>query len=136
MKPVGDLILKTKVRNIRDGRWFWLHHRVLDQYGRELGPYGIAVYCALCRFASRDQRSFPSQKRIAETIGASRSKACHEIEKLRRLGLIWAAKRDGRRNIYFLLRPWGYPVEKRPTPVSREHQDVSEDDRTCVPGRQ
>jgi hypothetical protein len=123
---MNEEILKAKVRSMRKGEWYWVHHLVLDRYGRQLGPYGIAVYTALCRFASQEQMAFPSQKLIGERIGASRSKVAREMKKLQRLGLIWVAKRDGCRNLYFLLGLSGYPVENR-------KEDVFHEDTGCLP---
>ncbi len=78
---MNEEILEAKVRSMRSGEWFWVHHQVLDRYGTQLGPYGIAVYAALCRFASQQQMAFPSQKLIAEKIGASRSKVSRELNR-------------------------------------------------------
>lgn len=101
------------------GEWCWTQNLVLDRYGRELGPYGIAVYCTLCRFANREQTAFPSQKLIAERIGASRGRVNQKIKQLEGLGLVSVAKRGGCRNVYLLLEPVAYPVDNGDVMFSR-----------------
>lgn len=76
------------VRDIRAGNWHWAENAVLDDYGAALGPYALAVYYCLCRFASQAQETHVSQERIAERIGCSVRQVKREIIKLRDAGLI------------------------------------------------
>lgn len=76
------------VRDIRAGNWHWAENAILDQYGAQLGPYGLAVYYCLCRFASQASETHVSQERIAERIGCSVRQVKREVIKLRDAGLI------------------------------------------------
>lgn len=75
---------------VTDGRrgHFYMYDDILDDYGSELGAFGIAVYAMLCRRANKNGRSHPSLRRMAEDLGISESQAKRELKKLRGLGLI------------------------------------------------
>ena len=95
------------VRDSRGGNWFWLHNAILDTYGPKLGPYGIAVYCCLCRHAGQEQHTWVGQKELAEEIGGSRAQVHRELTKLRELGLLHVEERREAHgqasNVYTLL---------------------------------
>lgn len=94
------------VRDTKDGNWFFVDNAILQRFGRELGPHGIAVYCALALHADRiTQTTWPSQQTIADETGMSRMQVFREIRKLERLGLVRVAKRGRRSCTYTLARP-------------------------------
>jgi len=96
------------VRDNRGGNWFWMHNRIITEYGAQLGPYAIAVYAVLCCHADRDaQYTWVGQRAIADEIGTSRRQVQRELEKLRDLELLTIQEQQdehGRTtNIYTLL---------------------------------
>jgi DNA-binding transcriptional ArsR family regulator len=97
--------MRWEVRDLRDGSWFWVHDRILDEFGPVLGPYGLSVYAALARFADRGQMAHPAQVTIAERVGISRAQVSRELAKLEALGLVRRERRDRYHCLYAILRP-------------------------------
>ncbi len=97
------------VRDNRGGNWFWLHNAVVDHYGKELGPYGIAVYVCLCRHVGQEQATWVGQREIAEEMGMSRRQVQRELEQLQSLALVSVETQETPHgqatNIYTLLAP-------------------------------
>ena len=77
------------VRDMRNGHFFWMHNVVLDDYGAQLGAYGIAVYAVLCRFANNEtQLAFPGIATIASRVACSERQVQRMLKKLEAIGLI------------------------------------------------
>jgi len=57
-----------EVRDLRRKEKFVIDDEFLNGYGRIFNPDGIAVYVSLCRLVDKNQKCFPSQKRISEEI--------------------------------------------------------------------
>jgi hypothetical protein len=97
------------VRDNRGGNWFWLHNAVVDHYGKQLGPYGIAVYVCLCRHVGQEQATWVGQREIAEEMGMSRRQVQRELEQLQTLALVSVETQETPHgqatNIYTLLAP-------------------------------
>jgi DNA replication protein DnaD len=94
---------KIKVRDLRNGDWYWISKVLLDEYGGKIKPIGIAVYNCLAEHANQEGFCFPSHKHIADRIGASISSVQRGIQQMIKLGII----RKGRRrysNVYYLLK--------------------------------
>jgi hypothetical protein len=89
------------VRDRRPG-YLRVYNDLYDNYGTQLGPYGLAVYVALCRYANQDSECWPSFATIAKGTGMSRRKVIYEIQKLERLGII-AVDRLPRKPSTFIL---------------------------------
>ena len=89
------------VRDRRPG-FLRVYNDLYDNYGAQLGPYGLAVYVALCRYANQDSECWPSFATIARGTGMSRRKVIYEIQKLERLKII-AVERIPRRPSTFIL---------------------------------
>jgi len=66
---------------------------LLDLYGKELGPHGIAVYTALARFANGDSECWPTYRTITERTGVSRTQIVREIDKMDGLKIISITRR-------------------------------------------
>ncbi len=107
-----------KVRDKRNKKWFIVDNEYLNGYGRTLGPIGIAVYVALCRWANEDQQCWPSRKKIAEEIGISEKTVKKYLRLLKEYNIIAVEQRKDEQNkfktnVYFLLdksewgKPWG-----------------------------
>lgn len=85
------------------GNWFRVPNTLIDNYGRELGPSGVAVYCVLARYANGETRkAFPSHSQIAGKLGISRRTVIRKIKQLQEVGLIKHKKRGFRYCIYLL----------------------------------
>jgi len=97
-----------EVTSRRKHPFYIVDNAVLDIFGPQLKPNGIAVYNALCRYADCDLTCYPSIQAIAKKIGASRSTVIRAIQKLVSLGLVEVEKRyspngDKDSNLYILL---------------------------------
>jgi DNA-binding MarR family transcriptional regulator len=91
------------VRNLNDGDWYWIHKAVIKGYAKKINAAGIAVYNFLASMADGDQKCFPSQKYIADSLGYSRSHVHSTLKSLESNGLIWVEKRK-RHRVYHLLK--------------------------------
>lgn len=101
-----DLVIE--VRDRRRQNFFTIDNVLLDYYGTEMKPYGIATYVALARFANQDSECWPSLNTLAKRTGMSRQQVIREIDKLKSLKLIEVAQQLGpkgehRSNLYTLL---------------------------------
>lgn len=100
---------------IKDGRkpgWHWAAHEIIDGYGAELGPYGLALYYALCRHANQEGESWPSYATLAKETGMSRAHARETMKHLVELELVSKKARkdeagDATSNLYTLLEVLG-----------------------------
>ncbi len=95
------------VQDRRRKGFFTIDNDLLDRFGDQLGPYGLAVYMALARFADQDSECYPSQSTIAKRTGMSRMQVSRVIEKLQKLQLISALQQTApngaqRTNLYIL----------------------------------
>lgn len=100
--------LPFAVADKRKRGYFTVDNILLDQYGKELGPYAIAVYVALARFANADAECWPSRRAIYERTGVSVAQVTRELAKLTSLGLITITPQfnehgDQVSNLYTLL---------------------------------
>lgn len=105
---------KIKVRDLRNGDWYWINKVLLDEYGEKLKPIGIAIYNCLAAHANQEGFCFPSHKHIANKIGASISSVQRGIRQLIKLNLV----RKGRQryhNLYYLLK-----LDRSHRPTSKE----------------
>lgn len=93
------------VFQIRDARPGFLRvdNDLYDRFGAQLGPYGLAVYMALCRYANSASSCWPSYARIAAGTGVSRRKVIYEIAKMADLGIIAIEHHAGTSNTFVLL---------------------------------
>ncbi len=94
---------KIKVRDVRNGDWYWVSKVLLDEYGDRLKPIGIAIYNCLASHANQEGFCFPSHKHIAKRIGASISSVQRGIRQLIKLEII-RKSRQRYHNVYYLLK--------------------------------
>ena len=90
------------VRDRRPG-FLRVDNDVYDRFGSQLGPYGLAAYVALCRYANQDSECWPSYSTIAKGTGMSRRKVIYEIQKMERLGIIAVERAQHTSNVFILL---------------------------------
>ena len=82
------------VRDKRGGKWWWAHNCIIDDFGPHLGPYGLAVYFALCRHSDNsNQDCDPSVATLAHETGMSTNKVRAALKALEDLGLIEIERR-------------------------------------------
>jgi Helix-turn-helix domain len=93
--------VRDKLRNRRSKHWFWIDNEVIDSHGKQLGPYGVAIYAMLSRFADQEGECWPSLAILSSRIGISKQKAINCIKQLENLGLVIREQRtdDGRGQI-------------------------------------
>ena len=94
---------KIKVRDVRNGDWYWVSKVLLDEYGDRLKPIGIAIYNCLAAHANQEGFCFPSHGHIAKKIGASISSVQRSIRQLIKLQII-RKSRQRYHNMYYLLK--------------------------------
>ena len=93
--------------NRRQG-WFWAHNAIVDVYGAQLGPLGVAVYAVLARHANAAGNAWPSKATIADKLGISKRSVDKAIHQLEACHLVRVSRRrdaagDAAANLYLLL---------------------------------
>jgi hypothetical protein len=92
------------VRDNRGPKYLKVYNDFYDRFGSVLGPYGIAVYVALCRYIDVDSSECnPSYATIARGTGMSRRKVIYEIQELERLGVLAIEHIPYKPNVFTLL---------------------------------
>lgn len=78
-----------KVQDERRRGFYIIDNHIIDDYGPNIGAYGVAVYSLIARYADGNgENAFPSYPTIAKQLGMSRTKVFQTIELLVELGLI------------------------------------------------
>lgn len=90
------------VRDRRPG-YLRVYNDLYDRYGAQLGPYGLAVYVALCRYANQESACWPSHTTIAAGTGMSRRQVIREVNKIEQLGVIAVERSKHSAHVYILL---------------------------------
>jgi len=102
---------RLQIEDRRRPGWHWAYHETIDNYGARLGPYGLAIYYALCRHANDDRECWPSLQTMADETGMSRRQAIREVDRLVEIGLIKKESRtndqhgDPDSNLYIIVDP-------------------------------
>ena len=90
------------VRDRRPG-YLRVDNDLYDRFGAQLGPYGLAAYMALCRYANQDSECWPSYSTIARGTGMSKRQVMREIVKLEGLKIIAVERNQHTSNVFILL---------------------------------
>jgi DNA-binding transcriptional regulator YhcF (GntR family) len=92
------------VRDLRSKEKFVVDDEYLNGYARICGIHATGVYMSLCRHADKDQKSFPSNRQMAEQLGVSTKSVMRGIKNLEAANII-LKKRVGKmcNNRYYLL---------------------------------
>lgn len=90
------------VRDRRPG-YLRVYNDLYDRFGATLGPYGLAVYMALCRYANQDSECWPSYATIAAGTGMSRRQVIREVTKMETLQIIAVERSNHAANVFILL---------------------------------
>jgi hypothetical protein len=108
---------KIEIRDHRQPGWFWLDNEMIDIHGREIGVYGLAVYCCLARHAdNRSQRAWPGIRGMAERLGTGKDQVYKALWALEVQKLVSIERRPGQGSIY-TLRAVGRGVPSAGTPA-------------------
>jgi biotin operon repressor len=111
-------------RIINHGQWYWIPKALIRNHAIKIGPIGIAVYNVLASMTDKDQKCFPSQKYIADSLGYSRATINKALKALKAQGLI-SVKRRNRYNLsYQLIEPRCKPEEIEMS--TRRNRDVNQ----------
>lgn len=119
---------KIKVRDLRNGDWYWISKVLLEEYGDKLKPIGIAIYNCLAAHANQEGFCFPSHKHIAKRIGASISSVQRGIRELIKLGII-RKSRQRYHNVYYLLK-LDRSYRPNSNKVGQSDQHIGQSDRS------
>lgn len=96
---------RFRVRDLRNGQWFWIHKEALGLISKELGSGGIAVYNWLSYFAnSESQACYPAIDTLAKNCKYSPRYIIKILNQLEGLKLISIERQRGKVNIYSLLK--------------------------------
>jgi hypothetical protein len=77
------------IRDQRQPGWYFVDNEIIDQHGRQLGAYGVAVYNVLSRYAkNRTQQVDLSARDIGAAIGISQDRVRKSLADLMGVGLI------------------------------------------------
>lgn len=112
---MGDI--QFSVEDRRKQGYFTVDNVLIDDYGAQLGPYGIATYTALARFANKDSECWPSHDTVAKRTGMSKRQVGREVAKLANLKLIEIVPRfdpetkEHKANLYILLEVGGIDTQ-------------------------
>lgn len=77
------------IRDAREPGFFMIDNELIDDYGKVIGAYGVAVYNVLARYANKHgENAFPSYSHIADKLDFSRDTAIRTIKLLVDTGLV------------------------------------------------
>lgn len=92
-----------QVKDKRKYPFFIIDNDILLKFGDKMGPYGIAVYCAIAVHTNKRDKAFPSRARIANMTGMSEKQVSRMFAALQELGLIIIDERPGTSHLITLL---------------------------------
>ena len=79
----------NSLRDFSGGAFFRTHNEIIDRYAHIIGPFGVAVYCALSRRADNGTQEVRlSTRDIAAMLGMSQDRARKSLSELNATGLI------------------------------------------------
>ncbi len=73
---------ELEIRDLRKKDQFIIDDEFLDVYAKFVGIQAVGVYSSLCRRAGKDQKCWPSIKRIQKDLGIGRNSVINSIKKL------------------------------------------------------
>jgi len=94
-----------EIRDLRDKERFFVDDKFLNGYARFIGIYTVGVYNSLCRHTNKQQKCWPSIKKIAQELDIGRNSVIEAIKKLEFWRIV-VKKRVGKQatNRYFLTK--------------------------------
>lgn len=96
--------MEFEIRDLRKKEKFVVDDEYLNGYAKKCGIYATGVYISLCRHADKDQKCWPSHKKIAEELNVSEASIKRGFAKLLEYKIIHK-ERLGKKlnNRYYLL---------------------------------
>ncbi len=88
----NEVVDRFEVRDLRVKTRFAIDNRFQDEYARILGPKCSMVYYSLVRHANKEQKTWPSQKRISEQVGLSRQWVGIHLKTLQVFNIVRAVR--------------------------------------------
>lgn len=82
IKKMNNDQKKFEVRDMREKDKFVVDDKFLNGYARFLGIYCVGVYNSLCRHANKEQKCWPSIKKVAEELDICRNKVIESTKYL------------------------------------------------------
>jgi hypothetical protein len=82
---------------------FYVPHWLWDEFGPQIGPYGLSIMIVLHRLADHEGKCCPSHAEIAKLCAISRRQVIRTIPKLEQLGLVAVTRNGQASNIYALI---------------------------------
>ncbi len=99
----------TKVNSPATCSFFFVQKKVIEEYGAQIGPYGITVYTVLCYLTDPSGICSPSVGTIAKTARCSEATVRRVLNTLKSydlLDVIASYNQDGgQRTSQYILRP-------------------------------
>ncbi len=115
-----------KVRDTRNGEWFWANKLVLNHPYTQ--PTTKLVYLALAYFANNNtQKSYPSIEKISKLLGLSRPTVISSIKSLEEYHFIKSKKTQGKVSEYRLLKIIDERPVKKFNQLKREGNQLKKD---------
>lgn len=108
-----------EVRDMRRKEKFFVDDLYLNGYAKQCGIYATGVYLSLCRHASKEQKCYPSQSKIAEELYISTKQVSRSIKVLEGLNIIQKIRVGKKLNNRYLLLD---KSEWTNSPVTKDHQ--------------
>ena len=102
---------RFEVRDLRNKGKFVVDDKFLNGYARFVEIYAVGVYSSLCRHANKQQKCWPSVKKMAEELGCGKDSVIQALKRLRFWEII-KSKRVGKQctNRYYLLDKEGWKL--------------------------
>jgi Helix-turn-helix domain len=87
--------------------FFMCDNAIIDTYAPILGPYALAVYVAMLRYAGQKDTCFPSLKLLGKQLGMGKNSVVKAIAALKEAKLVTVKHRtdkagDAASNLYFI----------------------------------
>jgi hypothetical protein len=92
----------VELQDSRPRGWWWADNAVFA-HAAAIGPSGLAVYCALCRYAGEDRRAWPSLRTLGRLLGLSTNTVAAALDRLAERGLITITPRERRASCVYTL---------------------------------
>lgn len=135
--PQGAFFMSDfEVRERRPRGWFWIDNQFMDKWAEKIGPNAILAYICICRHSDKDQKSYPSQERMASQCKIVRRSIIRAIKILEDCNIIEVetVREKGRfsRNIYHLndICFWKEPVATT-APCNESYPHVYPQGKPC-----
>ena len=99
----------TEINSPTTAHFFFVHKKIIEEYGALIGPYGISIYTVLCYLADQSGICSPSVGQIAKSVHCSEATVRNVLNTLKGydlLDVVASYNQDGgQRTSQYILRP-------------------------------